>query len=31
MYLDAAGGPEIYWGQRDPEGGVIGDGVTLAS
>ena len=30
MYLDAAGSPEIYWGRRDPDGGVIGDGVPLA-
>ncbi|WP_280319945.1 hypothetical protein [Nocardia wallacei] len=30
MYLDAAGNPEIYWGRRDEDGGVIGDGILLA-
>jgi hypothetical protein len=29
MWLDAAGSPEIYWGRRDPDGGVIGDGIPL--
>jgi hypothetical protein len=30
MWLDAAGSPEIYWARRDPDGGVIGDGIPLA-
>lgn len=29
MFLNAAGSPEVYWGQRDPDGGVIGDGLPL--
>lgn len=30
MYLDAAGSPQVFWPRRDPDGGVIGDGIPLA-
>jgi len=30
MFIDAEGGPCVYWGRREPDGGVIGDGIPLA-
>lgn len=30
MWLDASGGPECYWGRREPGGAVVGDSVSLA-
>lgn len=29
MWLDAEGGPCVYWGRREPDGGVIGEGIPL--
>jgi hypothetical protein len=29
LYLDANGSPALYWADRDPDGGVIGDPVVL--
>ncbi|WP_280393075.1 hypothetical protein [Nocardia wallacei] len=30
MFLDGEGGPLVFWGHRDEDGGVIGDGILLA-
>lgn len=29
LFLDADGRPALYWGEREPSGGVIGDPVIL--
>lgn len=29
MYLDAHGGPETFWAQREEDGAVIGDPIIL--
>lgn len=31
LFLDADGKPEVYWPQRDENGGVVGPGITLDS
>lgn len=30
MWLDDAGSPAVFWGQREPDGAVIGEGVDLS-
>ena len=30
LFLDAEGSPQVFWPRRDPDGGVIGDGIPLA-
>lgn len=29
LWLDAQGSPDVFWGQRDPDGGIVGDPVVL--
>lgn len=29
IFLDATGKPEVYWAERDADGGVVGPGVPL--
>lgn len=29
MWLDAQGNPEIFWAQRDADGGIVGDPIML--
>lgn len=30
MFLDAQGGPQVYWGQREADGAVTGEMIDLA-
>lgn len=29
LWLDAKGSPDVFWAQRDPDGGIVGDPVVL--
>lgn len=29
LFLDADGKPEVYWPERDEDGGVVGDGISM--